>query len=130
MKVWQRNRRDRLGAGTVRAISRRTLMKGVAAAGAASITAALISCGGGGGGAKGQQSVTLYRFQTRNARTCQACKNHSHYKVFVSKAAAQHHRAHTGCNCKIVTQQVTSEYWEFVSSYETNGVVDLRAIYG
>ena len=40
------------------------------------------------------QPQSVYRFQTRKARTCNACRMHQHYKVFLSEATADQNRAH------------------------------------
>ncbi len=90
------------------------------------------SCGGGGGDDQETQSQTetVYRLQTTTSRTCKACKNHHRYKIFFSATAADSNRAHPGCNCRVVTQQVTPQYYNDVKAHEAGGVTDLRTAFG
>lgn len=76
------------------------------------------------------KTETVYRFQTRKARTCKACKNHSRYKVFMTHDAADQNRAHPGCNCRIVEQMVTKTYLGTLTPHATSGVVELRSAFG
>lgn len=116
-------------------LSRRALLKGMAAIGFATAGAPLVSCGPAPGEGDGSNDTetspdVVYRFQTPRTTVCSACKTHARYKVFTDEASAREHRAHKGCNCRIVTQRITPEYWDTIASYERNGVIDLREIYG
>ncbi len=72
-------------------------------------------------------TVLVFRFTTRNRRTCTACQNHHRYVVGSSHALLQDHRAHPGCNCPIVLQEITrAEFRRFFPGGE--GVVDLRKL--
>ena len=83
-----------------------------------------------GSGANAVNTHTVYRFQTRKARTCNACNNHSRYKIFMTAQAADQNRAHPGCNCKIVEQTITQTYMDKITLHEKNGVVELRTAFG
>ncbi len=121
-----------------RILSRRGFIEGMAALGLSAFVLPLISCGGGSGsqsgsGAGGVGSTTspyqVYRFQTRGTHVCTACRKHAHYKVFLDAETADRNRAHGGCNCRIVTQPITAEYWAMLAPYEQGGAIELRQIY-
>jgi len=120
----------------VRKIRRRKFLEGLAAAGVVAAVAPLVSCGGDdihslpeasqtGSGS----TVTVYRFQTLKSDRCNACRNHQHYKVYLDPSVADLNRAHSGCNCRIVAQQVTQAYYDSIAPYVIGGAVDLRAVY-
>ena len=114
-----------------RLLKRRTVLKGMTALGVLSATAPLMSCGPADSGDAGSstQSVTVYRFQTRKGNSCVACRNHQHYKVFVDAATADGTRAHPGCNCAIVPQQMSQAYWDSIAPYQVDGVIELRQVF-
>lgn len=116
-----------------RLLKRRTVLKGITALGVLSAAAPLVSCGtsdpGPGDEGASTQSVTVYRFQTRKDNSCTACRNHQHYKVFVDEATAARTRAHPGCNCAVVPQQMPQDYWDSIAAYEVGGVIDLRRVF-
>jgi len=112
-------------------LKRRKFIKGMTTLGIVAAVAPLYSCASGGSGGDDTKTQTVYRFQTRKkTTTCTACRNHQHYKVFLSEAAAAQNRAHPGCKCRIVEQQVTEAYASDISAYEKNGVIDLRQVSG
>ena len=45
-----------------------------------------------------------YELKTTAHCRCKACRHHAANKLFASRAAAQHHRAHPGCKCTVVQQ--------------------------
>ncbi len=108
-------------------IKRRKFIEGMTALGVATTVVPLSSCGQE---TSADVQTTVYRFQTRKARTCNACKKHQHYKVFLSQEAANQNRAHPGCNCRIVEQQISEEYSTSITPSEQNGVIDLRSVFG
>lgn len=112
-------------------IARRSFLKGLTAVGFITATGSLFGCGDDAPLVQSQgDTVTVHRFQTRSSRTCNACKNHQHYKVFIDEATADLNRAHPGCNCRIVTQTMSIEYWQELVPFVQDGAVDLRAIFG
>ena len=119
-------------------IKRRKFIKSMTALGVVSATAPLSSYGqnreaGQAHADKGMamaRKFTVYRFQTRKMRACNACKQHHRYKVFLDHDAADQNRAHQGCHCRIVTQQVSALYLRDIRHYAWNGVIDLREVYG
>jgi hypothetical protein len=116
-------------------LSRRRFIEGMTALGLSALVTPLLSCGSdpGAESSSGSDSTTfpfqVYRFQTRGTEVCAACRNHARYKVFLDAATADQKRAHGGCNCRIVTQPITAEYWQMVAPYEQGGVIELRQIY-
>ena len=114
-------------------IKRRTFLEGMTALGVVTATAPLFSCSSDGPGEQEEQvsapqTETVYRFQTRKARTCKSCKLHGRYKLFLTEAAADQNRSHPGCNCRIVTQEISEAYSEQIAPFEVNGVIDLRKV--
>lgn len=109
-------------------LRRRRFIKGLTTASVLAATAPLFSCADSGG-SDGSDTITVYRFQTRTTQTCNACRNHQHYKVFADEDVANRTRAHAGCNCRIVPQEVTGDYWDTIAAFERDGVVDLRAVF-
>ena len=113
-------------------LKRRKFLEGMTVAGVVAVTAPLMSCSQGEQEKDAEtqnQTVTVYRFQARKARKCNACQKHQHYKVFLDAVVAGQNRAHPGCNCRIVAQQMSLEYWDTISPFVLNGVIDLRAIF-
>lgn len=120
----------------VKKIRRREFLEGLAAAGVVVAAVPLVSCGGDDIHSLPEASrvdsgsgVTVYRFQTLKSDRCNACRNHQHYKVFLDPSVADLNRAHSGCNCRIVAQQVTQAYYDTIAPYVIGGAVDLRAVY-
>lgn len=115
-------------------LKRRKFIEGITALGVVAMAGPLASCG--------QEEVqiseavsqgdnnTVYRLQTRKTRSSNACRKHQRYKVFLDHAAADNNRAHPGCNCRIVTQQVTEEYLTEITPFALDGVIELRYVFG
>jgi hypothetical protein len=114
-----------------RKLRRRKFLGGLTAAALVAATAPLLSCGSKNGQPvpMGGATVTVYRFQTLKSDSCNACSKHQHYKVFLDAATADANRAHNGCNCRVVAQQMPSSSYDSIASYALGGVIDLRAIY-
>lgn len=120
-------------------LKRRKFLEWMAALGVSISALPLFSCAGDSPGEQAEEEVTtvdntasqtqtVFRFQTRKARTCNACRMHARYKVFLDETTADNNRAHSGCNCRIVTQEVAEEYYDNITSFEVNGVIDLRYV--
>jgi hypothetical protein len=76
--------------------------------------------------ATGKKTKTAYRLSTHGRRACSACKGTGANRFYVSADAANNGRAHLGCNCGIVTQELLKATW---SCYFRGGkapVYDLR----
>jgi len=54
---------------------------------------------------------TAYRLSTHRMRACSACKGTGANRFYVSADAANKGRAHLGCNCRIVTQDLPKATW-------------------
>jgi hypothetical protein len=55
-------------------------------------------------------TAVVYRLSTRNQRSpCRACKAHAAHRYYATTEAADTGRAHSGCRCAIVQQQVAGE---------------------
>ena len=55
---------------------------------------------------KRKTTKLVYRLSTHRRRTCKACKAHAANRFYRSKKAADKDRAHAGCNCAIVKQEI------------------------
>ena len=119
-------------------IKRRKFIEGVSALGVATAVAPFSSCQPSEGVPEEKvpekipldnQTYRVYRFQTRNRRACKACKKHGRYKIFLSSESADTNRAHPGCNCGIVEQTISSAYYQQITPFELNGMIDLRGAF-
>jgi len=54
---------------------------------------------------------TAYRLSTHGRRVCSACRVHAANRFYISSGAANTDRAHPGCNCPIVTQDLLKGTW-------------------
>jgi hypothetical protein len=118
-----------MGYGDKRPLSRRSLFKGIAAVGLAAVVTKVVPVESSARAAT-RRGVTVFRLRTRDTRSCNACKLHHRYMVFISRAHADRHRAHPGCNCPIVRQKISQERFRqlFLDTRAIrDGVVDLRA---
>jgi hypothetical protein len=77
-----------------------------------------------------EKRFIVYRFRTRRRHACRACRKHRRYKMFLTHALANGHRAHPGCNCPIVPHQITRKSARLLFVADTTGVVDLRQVTG
>ena len=69
---------------------------------------------------------TAYRLSTHGRRTCSACKAHAANR-FYRTLAATGDRAHAGCNCIVVTQDIRSSLWAcYFQRRGRRNVYDLR----
>jgi len=53
----------------------------------------------------------IYHTSTRKRKSCNACKSHAVNKIFASREAADILRAHRGCNCGIVKEEINWQYY-------------------
>ena len=53
----------------------------------------------------------IYHTSTRKRKSCNACKSHAVNKIFASREAADIFRAHRGCNCGIVKEEINWQYY-------------------
>jgi hypothetical protein len=77
-----------------------------------------------------QPSLAVYAFyplEEGELRLCKACLGHAQHKRFATRDAAEANRAHKGCNCPILTTQVSTE--EFAQLFGGTGGVAARSIY-
>jgi hypothetical protein len=61
----------------------------------------------------GSSKGVIYHTSTRKRKSCNACKSHAVSKIFASRKAAAANRAHPGCNCVIVKEEIN---WRYYSS--------------
>jgi hypothetical protein len=54
---------------------------------------------------------TAYRLSSHGRRVCSACKAHDANRFYRTYGAADRLRAHLGCNCGIVTQDLRRATW-------------------
>jgi len=91
------------------ATTRRRLLQGLAAAGAGALAPTTV--GAAASPTKASKGLVVFRFTTRNAHSCRACRQHHRYKVFAAHALADANRAHPGCNCQIVPSRLNSKLY-------------------
>jgi hypothetical protein len=58
-----------------------------------------------------RKTRTAYRLSSHGRRACSACKAHDAHRFYRSADAANNDRAHLGCNCGIVTQDLPNATW-------------------
>lgn len=87
-------------------MNRRQFLKAGAASAGAMLSMTLSAGPAQGSHTTRGRRVTVYRLSTHGRRDCGACKGHGANKVFRTREAADAHRAHLACNCRVVTQQV------------------------
>jgi hypothetical protein len=69
---------------------------------------------------------TVYRLSTHGRRVCDACKAHAANR-FYRTVAATSDRAHLGCNCGVVTQEISKGLWTcYFQRGGRRNVFDLR----
>jgi len=73
-----------------------------------------------------KKKLTAYRLSTHGRRVCAACKNQAANRFYISSAAANTDRAHLGCNCGIVTQELKFRTWACYFRHGKSGVYDRR----
>jgi len=54
----------------------------------------------------GANQPTVYHTSSRKHRSCNACKGHAMNRIYPSMQKADNDRSHTGCNCRIVAEQI------------------------
>jgi hypothetical protein len=57
------------------------------------------------------RKMVVFRLSTRGLDACNACKGHGANRYFRTSKAANRIRAHAGCNCLIVTQEISKTRW-------------------
>lgn len=110
--------------------SRRGFLKrlafGTVAATAASMatvaTATAALPGTAGAATKRKRSIKVFRFRTRNTKSCHACQLQHRYKMFLTRKIAKHHRAHPGCDCPVIPQWISKRAYRRL--FEATGAVD------
>ena len=108
-------------------MTRKAFLKLLMVLGLAGTAPGLAACGGssGGNGGGGNQATTgAFRLSRRGQAACNACRQHADNKLFANAAAADSHRAHAGCNCRIKPIRITAA--EFKRFFATDPVYDRR----
>jgi len=59
----------------------------------------------------GASKGVIYHTSTRKRKSCNACKGHAVNKIFASRKTADTLRAHRGCNCGIVKEEINWQYY-------------------
>ena len=57
------------------------------------------------------RKVAVFRLSTRGQDACGSCKGHGAHRYFRTRHAANHNRAHKGCNCHILRQKIPQAQW-------------------
>ena len=58
-----------------------------------------------------RKTRTVYRLSSHGRRVCSACKANDAHRFYLNADSANKGRAHLGCNCGIVTQNLPSRIW-------------------
>jgi hypothetical protein len=53
-----------------------------------------------------RDQTNIYHTSTRRRKSCNACKNHAMNRIYSSRQAADLDRAHSGCSCRIVEENI------------------------
>lgn len=115
--------------------SRRAILKGLAGLAAATVAAATTGVADAGYLLKGRPfrksfgKVIVYRLRTRGTKACRACQLHHRFIIFRSRILADTNRAHVGCNCPIVTQEISKARFRMLFPRGSKGVARLRRGY-
>jgi hypothetical protein len=65
------------------------------------------------GSAQAATAGVSYRLKTGAQCSCKACHHHAANRLFATRAAADHGRAHPGCRCTIVrSRAVDATQWQ------------------
>lgn len=108
--------------------SRRGFLKGLAVAGTAVAAPFGLADRAEAGPEKG---VSVFRLRSRKTVSCKSCKIHHRFLIFLTREAADQHRAHPGCDCPIVLQKLSKGKFKslFVKTGALDrGFVDLRTL--
>ncbi len=121
--------------GVIPPLDRRRFVRSAASLAGATVlvgfvgTAAASATGGG---------TTIWRLESdwgfpvgpRGATSCgcSACRHHSANKIFLTRAAAETQRAHRGCRCIVVTEQIPWSEQELRSSSSDTVSLDRRQV--
>ena len=100
-------------AGVSAPLDRRRFVRSAASLAGAT---ALVGFAGTAAASETRGTTTVWRLESdwgfpvepRGATSCgcAACRHHSANKIFLSRASAETHRAHRGCRCMVVTEQI------------------------
>jgi len=73
----------------------------------------------------------VFRLRTRKHHSCNACRQHHRFMIFRTQALASATRAHPGCNCPVVTQNLPIKEFKHLfgpKGVALSGVADLRHV--
>lgn len=95
-----------LGRTWGRPIDRRRFLRGATVVGVGTALA-----GGVPGIARAARvpKAPVFRLSTHGMDACQACKGHGAHKYFRLRGTI--HRAHQGCNCRVLKQRISQKTW-------------------
>jgi hypothetical protein len=66
----------------------------------------------------GASKGVIYHTSTRKRKSCHACKNHATNKIFAARKTADMNRAHPGCNCRIVKEEI--DWSNYIAAFGLN----------
>jgi len=107
-------------------LARRAFLRKAATGLGASVVLSIPGVGPAAAAATQKKTKSSYRLSSHGLRTCSACKGTAANRFYISADDANKGRAHLGCNCRIVTQELPKSTW---SCYFRGGkarVYDLR----
>lgn len=121
--------RGRQGSGGTLVLRRRDMLR-IAGASTVGIVATQVPGLASAEAATKKRTRTVYRLATLGQTACNACKAHDANRYYRTSNAANLDRAHRGCNCAIVTQQLPINRWNkfFKQGGADRTVFDLRWI--
>ena len=106
--------------------TRRELLRVLGLAGSAVATATIVAPGAALAETKHRHAgAIVYRLRARKTSRCNACARHHRRFAFLTRALADAHRAHPGCNCPITTQRIRTHAFRVLFPKGGRGVADL-----
>jgi len=108
--------------------SRRGFLKGIVVVGTAA-AAPFGLAGRAEARLEKEKGVSVFRLKSRKTVSCKACKRHHRFLIFLTRAIADEHRAHPGCDCPIVLQKLSKRGFKLLflkTGALQKGFVDLR----
>jgi hypothetical protein len=109
--------------------SRRNFLKGIAAVG--TVVAVPLGWADQAEARKKKKSMLVFRLQSRKTVSCNACKRYHRFFIFLTRAIADTHRLHPGCDCLIVQQRLSRDAFRMLfvkTGALERGFVDVRKV--
>jgi hypothetical protein len=107
-------------------VARRAFLRKAATGFGASAILSIPGVGSAAAATTLKKTRTAYRLSSHGLRACSACVAHAANRFYIGPNAANNDRAHLGCNCGIVTQELAKSTWSCYFRRGLASVYDLR----